>query len=243
MGFEIEEEPEEEVPYSFKEYLLQPVKFSSRVFRGMILNPKLKYWLLALLVGSIFITLGTYSMMQKLNIEVVVGGEIPEDTAKLVKGMMDLFMRNPAILYMESLLSNVLMQVIAGLVLQVLTKIFTGRSSFSASLMVVGLNNVPSILYGIFMWYLGSIMPEITWTIEISPNQASLGGGTAGNLPEEIVVQQSALNLMISLWTLLIFYAACRYGFKMTRGKAIATAVIAWLAINVFAIYQMFTVL
>ncbi len=240
MGFEIEEEPSEEMPYSLKDYILQPLRFSSEVLKGISISPKLKYWLIILLISSAFVAIGNYSMLRNLNIEISVGGNIPEETATVVKGMMELFIKNPIILFLESFISGLILQAVIALVLFILVKLLGSSGKYSSSLMIVGLSNVPSIIYGLFLFGLGLIMPPITWTISISPRQASFGGV---GLPIEIVLQQSTLSLLISIWTLGIIYSACRQGFEMNRGKSLIAALITWLVVIAPSIYQIISLL
>ncbi len=239
MGFEIEEEPSEEIPYSLKDYILQPLRFDSKVFKGMSTNPKLKYWLVVLLIGSLFVTIGSYSMLRNLNIEVSVGGNIPEETVEIVKGMMDLFIKNPAVLFLESFISSLFFQAITAFILLILVKLLASSGKYSSALMVVGLSNIPSILYGILLFGLGLTMPPITWTIRITPQRGSLGGA----VPIEIASQQSILNIIISIWTLVIIYSACRQGFDMSRGKSLVTALLTWLIMMAPSLYQIISIL
>ncbi len=240
MGFEIEEGPSEEIPYSLKDYVLQPLRFSSRVFKGISINPKLKYWIIILLIGSIFVSIGSYSMLRNLNIEVNVGGNIPEETAEVVKGMMDLFIKNPIILFLESFISGLFFQAITAFVLFILVKLLTGSGKYSSALMVVGLNNIPSVLYGVLLLGLGLVMPPITWTINITPQGGSFGGA---GLPTGIASQQSTLNVFISVWALAIIYSACRQGFEMSKSRSLLTALITWLIIVAPSLYQLISIL
>ncbi len=240
IGFEIEEEPSEEIPYSFKDYVLQPLRFSSEVFKGMSINPKLKYWLTILLISSAFVAIGNYSMLRNLNIEVSVGGNVPEETATIIRGMMELFIKNPIILFLESFISGLILQAVIALVLFILVKLFGSSGRYSSSIMIMGLSNVPSIVYGLLLFGLGLIMPPLTWTISISPQQASFGGA---GLPIEVISQQSILSILISIWTLGIIYSACRQGFEMNRSRSLITALITWLIVIAPSLYQIISLL
>ncbi len=240
MSFEIEEEPPEEIPYSFKDYMLQPLRFSSKVFKGIYINPKLKYWLIILLISSIFTTIGSYSILRNLNIEVSVGESIPEETARVVKGMMDLFVKNPIILFLESFISSLFFQAVTAFILFILVKLLASSGKYSPALMMVGLSNIPSILYGMLLFGLGLIMPPITWTIRITPQRGSFEGA---GLPTEIVSQQSTLNILISIWTLAIVYSACKQGFGMDRSRSLVAALLTWLIIIAPSLYQLISIL
>ncbi len=229
MGFEISEEFEEEIPYSLSDYLLQPVRLASTIFRAMVIKPKLKYWLVALLIGSTFTALGMWMVFQKLDISLVGGGNIPEEALEAAKEMMNVFMKNPAIIYIEALLSELFIQVITAVILFVLVKLMSGEGGFSSSLMVVGLKNIPSILSGLLMAYIGYIMPPIRWEIDLSTGNV---GGFGGGMPEGLEIQQQAINLLVSLWMVVIIYLACKYGFKMDKGRSLLTAVILWIVLN-----------
>jgi len=229
VGFEISEEFEEEIPYSLSDYLLQPVRLASTIFRAMVIKPKLKYWLVALLIGSTFTALGMWMVFQKLDISLVGGGNIPEEALEAAKEMMNVFMKNPAIIYIEALLSELFIQVITAVILFVLVKLMSGEGGFSSSLMVVGLKNIPSILSGLLMAYIGYIMPPIRWEIDLSTGNV---GGFGGGMPEGLEIQQQAINLLVSLWMVVIIYLACKYGFKMDKGRSLLTAVILWIVLN-----------
>ncbi len=229
MGFEISEEFEEEIPYSLSDYLLQPVRLASTIFRAMVIKPKLKYWLVALLIGSTFTALGMWMVFQKLDISLVGGGNIPEEALEAAKEMMNVFMKNPAIIYIEALLSELFIQVITAVILFVLVKLMSGEGGFSSSLMVAGLKNIPSILSGLLMAYIGYIMPPIRWEIDLSTGNV---GGFGGGMPEGLEIQQQAINLLVSLWMVVIIYLACKYGFKMDKGRSLLTAVILWIVLN-----------
>ncbi len=230
MGFEISEGFEEEIPYSLTDYILQPIKLVPNIFRAMVIRPRLKYWFVALLIGSVFTGLGMWMVFQKLEIHLVGGGNIPEEALEVAKEMMNVFMRNPAVIYLEALLSELLLQIITAVVLFILVKLMSGEGGFSSSLMVVGLKNIPSILSGILMAYIGYVMPPIRWEIDLSTG--NVGGLGAGTMPQGLEIQQQAINLLVSLWMVAVVYLACKYGFKMSRGRSLLTAVILWVVLN-----------
>ncbi len=229
MGFEISEEFEEEIPYSLTDYLLQPIRLASTVFRAMVIKPKLKYWLVALLIGSVFTGLGMWMIFQKIEINLVGGGNIPEEALEAAKEMMNAFMKNPAIIYLEALLSELFIQLVTAVILFMLVKLMSGEGGFSSSLMVAGLKNIPSILSGLLMAYIGYIMPPMRWEIDLSTGNV---GGFGGVMPQGLEIQQQAINLLVSLWMVVIVYLACRYGFKMNKGRSLLTAVILWIVLN-----------
>ncbi|GEM_PF-1445549 len=229
MGFEISEEFEEEIPYSLADYILQPIRLASTIFRAMVIKPKLKYWLVALLIGSAFTGLGMWMVFQKIEINLVGGGNIPEEALEAAKEMMNVFMKNPVIIYLEALLSELFIQLLAAVVLFVLVKLMSGEGGFSSSLMVAGLKNIPSILSGLLMAYIGYIMPPMRWEIDLSTGNV---GGLGGAMPQGLELQQQAINMLVSLWMVVIVYMACRYGFRMNKGRSLLTTVILWVVLN-----------
>ncbi len=230
MGFEISDEFGEEIPYSLSDYLLQPVRLTASTFRAMVVKPKLKYWLVALLIGSAFTGLGLWMLFQKLEIDIVAGGSnIPEEALEAAKGMMNMFLKNPAIIYVEALISELFIQVVAAVILFVLVKLMSGEGGFSAALMVMGLKNIPSILSGILLAYVGFVMPPIRWEIDISSGSAA---GLGGSMPRSLEIQQGALNMLVSLWTVTIIYMACRHGFRMGKGSSFIAAAVMWIVLN-----------
>ncbi len=230
VGFEISEEFEEEIPYSLTDYILQPIKLVPKIFRAMVIRPKLKYWLIALLIGSAFTGLGMWMVFQKLEIYLVGGGNIPEEALEAAKEIMNVFMKNPAVIYFEALLSELFIQIITAVVLFILVKLMSGGGGFSSSLMVAGLKNVPSILSGILMAYIGYVMPPMRWEIDLSTG--NVGGFGGGAMPRGLEIQQQSINLLVSLWMIAIIYLACKYGFKMSRGRSLLAAVILWVVLN-----------
>lgn len=228
MGFELPEEFEE-IPYSLGDYLLQPIRLSAKIFRAIVIKPKLKYWIIALLVGSLFTWLGTWMLYQKIEINIIGGGSIPEEALQAAEGLFNVLMKNPAVTFLEASLSELLMQIIVAFALFVLIKLMSGKGGFSSALMVSGLESIPSILSGLLMAYLGYIMPPVT--LEINLSASSLGGPGIG-LPEDLQMQQSEMSLLISLWTAMIVYLACRYGFGIGKGKSLISSAVIWLLMN-----------
>lgn len=235
MGFEIEEVPHyEEIPYSFKDYLIQPMKLSSKVFKGIVTHPKLKYWIFAILISSIFTTAGSWFVLNKLKLIVRISEELPQITPALVEGIIETLLKNPLIIFIDSLLSEIIASLITGLIIFALTKLWASRGSFSSGIMMAGLKALPSVVYGVLLALLGFSMPEFEWMIEIGPQTGISGFGMS--IPWEIFAQEFLLQLAVSIWFLIVLIAGYKNGYGMTKGKAILSSLITWLVSNIFFI-------
>jgi len=227
MGFEIEEAPIEE--YSFKDYILQPAILSNRIFSAIISSPKLKYWLLATIISSPFQALGNWLIMSKLIIEIRASEELPVETLQLMKGIMDLMLKNPLIIFIESLFSELLAGIISGIVIFLIVRLFMRKGSLSSGIALAGLRSLPSIVYGILLAILGLSLPTAKWVIEIGPQM-----NFNTNVPWEIFLQGSILELVISIWFLLVLLLSYTRGYGMTRVRAAVASLVTWLVSNIF---------
>lgn len=233
MGFELEEAtPAEEIPYSFKDYILQPVVLSSRIFSAIILAPKLKYWLLAILISSSFLTIGSWTLMSKLLISIRFSGEFPQEVQEAVRSSIELTLRNPFVIFINSLMGEIIVSLISALAIFVLARSLSGKGGFSSGVMVAGLRTLPSIAYGILIALLGFSMPEAEWNIEIGPLVGALEFET--NIPREIFLQESLLQLIISIWFFIVLLMCYARGYGMPRGKAALASLLTWLISNIF---------
>ncbi|MCS7103171.1 MAG: YIP1 family protein [Candidatus Korarchaeum sp.] len=235
MGFELEEvTPAEEYPYSFKDYLLQPAILSSRIFSAIILSPKLKYWLLTISISSIFLTIGSWALMSKLVINIRLSDEFPQGAQEMIGSLIELTIRNPLVIFINSLIGEFIESLISALVIFILARSFSDRGSFSSGIMVAGLGGLPSIVYGMLLTLLGFSMPEVEWNIEIGPQAGTFG--FEENIPWEIFLQESILQLIISIWFFMVLLVCFTRGYGMTRGKAAVTSLCTCLASNIFLI-------
>ncbi|MEM3691240.1 MAG: hypothetical protein QXS61_02015 [Candidatus Korarchaeum sp.] len=234
MGFELEEvTPKEEYPYSFREYILQPAVLSSKIFSAIILSPKLKYWFLATLISSIFLTIGSWALMSKLVINVRISGELPQGAQEMMKGLMEFF-RNPVVILINSLAEQLILSLICALAIFILARSLSGRGSFSSGIMVAGLRALPSIAYGILSALLGLSMPEVEWNIEIGPQIVT--SGFKMGIPWEILIQEYLLQLIISIWFLIVLLLGYTRGYGMTGGRAAVASLCTWVISNIFLI-------
>jgi hypothetical protein len=227
VGFEIEEAPIEE--YSFKEYILQPAILSNRIFSAIISSPRLKYWLLATIISSPFQALGSWLIMNKLLIEIRASEELPAETLQLMKSVMDLMLRNPLIIFIDSLIGELLAGIISGIVIFLVAKLLAGKGSLSSGIALAGLRSLPSIVYGILLAVLGLSLPTTRWVIEIGPQM-----NFNTNVPWEIFLQESVLQLIISVWFLLVLLLSYIRGYGMTRTRAAIASLVTWLVSNIF---------
>ncbi len=229
MGFEIEEAPTEE--YSFKEYILQPAILSNRIFSAIISSPKLKYWLLATIISSPFQALGSWLIMSKLLIEIRVSEELPAEALQFMEGIVDLMLRNPLIIFINSLIGELLVGVLSGIVIFLIARLFAGKGSLSSGIALAGLNSLPSIVYGILLALLGLSLPTTRWIIEVGPQM-----NFNTNVPWEIFLQESILQLVISVWFLLVLLLSYIRGYGMTRMRAVIASLVTWFVSNIFLI-------
>lgn len=235
MGFDVEEVPsQEEIPYSFYDYLMQPIKLSRRIFTAMVSNPKLRYWILALLISSIFTATGSWLVLNKLKLVVRVSEELPQVTPSLVENIVEAFLRNPLIIFINSLISEVITSLLAAVIIFALVRSLAGKGSFSSSVMIAGLRSLPSIAYGVLLALLGFSMPEVEWVIEVGP-QFGLSGARM-SVPWEIFAQEFLLQFFISIWFLLVLLMSFLNGYGMVKGKAAAASLITWIVSNAFLI-------
>lgn len=240
MGFEIEEiTPAEEHPYSFRDYITQPLKLSNRIFLAIVSSPKLRYWFLATLLGSIFTSIGSWSVMNRLIIDVRFSGEIPEGAQELVKSMIEFSVRNPLMIFLNSLVGEFLTSLISGLAIFLIARSLAGKGGFSSGIMVAGLRALPSMTYGVLLALMGLSMPEVEWNIEIGPQMDLSGFKT--NIPWEVFLQDSLLQLVISVWFLMVLLACYTRGYGMTRSRAAAASLLTWIVTNIFLIIGIFS--
>ncbi len=228
MGFDLDEvAPAEEFPYSFKEYLLQPLTLSSKIFSAIASSPKLRYWLLATLISSLFLTIGSWVLMSKLVINVRVSGELPQGAQEMIEGLIELT-RNPLVIFVNSLAGELLTGLIVALAVFILTRSLSGKGSFSSGIMVAGLRSLPSMAYGALLALLGYSMPEVEWNIEIGTLRFET------NIPWEMFLQESLLQFIISIWFFIVLLVCYTRGYGMTGGRAAVASLCTWIVSNIF---------
>lgn len=235
MGFELEEvTPTEEHPYSFRDYILQPVILSNKIFSAIILSPKLKYWLLATLISSIFLTIGSWTLMSKLMINIRISGDFPQGTQEMMESLIELTAKNPLVIFVNSLVGELILSLICALTIFILARSLSGKGSFSSGIMVAGLRGLPSIVYGILIALLGFSMPEVEWNIEIGSQMGTYGFKI--NIPWEILVQEYLLQFVISIWFFIVLLVCYIKGYGMTSGRAAIASLCTWIVSNIFLI-------
>lgn len=233
MGFDLDEVvPAEEHPYSFREYLLQPVVLSSKIFSAVVSSPKLRYWFLATLISSIFLTIGDWVVMSKLVISVRVPSDLPQEAQEMVKGLIELT-KSPLVIFASSLLGEIVASLIIALAVFILARLLAGRGSFSSGIMVAGLRSLPSVVYGMLLALLGYSMPETEWNIEIGTS------GFEANIPWEVLLQESLLQFIISVWFLIVLLVCYAKGYGMTGGRAAAASLCTWVISNIFLLVEL----
>ncbi len=211
-GFEFEEE--EEISYSFFDYLLAPIKFSAKLFIGIRQRPKLLYWISLLIIATLIALIPSYIQATKIEVE-VVGKGMSEELIRSIKSFQEMFMKNPGFLGISIFLSSLIVQIIGAIVYFILGRVMGGRGSFSSHLMVVGMTSVPSIVQSLLEIPFMLRSPPTKFVIDLTE-----GGGHVGPSMVNPVLQ--VLSLVMALWSAAIIYYGARYTTKLESSKKAA---------------------
>jgi len=241
MGFDIEEEEIFEEPCSLKEYLSQPIRLSGITFKRIAFKPKLTHWFIVLLLSSAFVMLSSYLAVQKINFQIVAGPQLPEEAVQAAGELMESIAKNPAIIFLGVFVSSLVIQIIISLIYYLLIRASGRKAGFLSSLLIIGLTNIPTIVSGILQSYLALNMPEVTVILNLSEQKGLLGGPSVGNMG--ISMDSTVIGMILSVWSLIILYSACRSGFNLSKGRAVLSSVIAWLIMLLPSIYSLLMIL
>ncbi len=241
MSFDIEEEEIFEESCSLKEYLSQPIRFSEIVFRKIAFKPKLTHWFIALLLSSVFVTLSSYLAVQKMNFQIVAGPQLPEEAVQAAGKLMELIAKNPAVIFLGAFISSLVIQIIVSLLYYLLIRISGRKVGFLSSLLMIGLTNIPTMVSGVLQSYLALNMPEVTITLNLSEQKGLLGGPSVGNMGTSM--NSTVIGMILSVWSLVILYSACRNGFHLPKGRAVLSSVITWIIMLLPSIYSLLMIL
>ena len=218
---EIEEElspSDEEVEYGLREFIGGAFSTDGKIFWKIKYNSRISYFLLFTAILGLVSGVASSIVMSKLHIVIV---NAPSGTnVQQVKEIMELFMKNPAVIVTSALFVSIILYLIGSLVIYLLGG---GRMPFTSVMTAMGIVAIPQIVSGLLSVPLAISSPTIYLRLDFSNPQA-VGA-------EFRSVQSSQINNFMAWifipWEALLVYMLFRKGMGLGSGRAVVLTIIA----------------